>query len=139
MAAALAAAPATERFNSPLTYTGQRSGGRYTTPVGYVRDGETLLAIGARDHTWWRNLRGGASVTVRVRGRDYRATAVAFEGAAAVAEGGLLTLLRQVPRYRAHWRVTLDASGNPVEPGALARIAAGNAVVRIRDLSSCLT
>ena len=118
-----------------LTYTGRRSGRRYATPVGYRRDGATLLAIGAGKHTWWRNLRGGASVTVRVGGHDYRGTATAFEGAAAVTEGGLLTLLRQVPYYRAHWRVALDASGKPTDPADLARIAADNAVVRIGDLA----
>ncbi len=120
-----------------LTYTGRRSGRRHATPVGYRRDGATLLAIGAREHRWWRNLRDGAPVTVRVRGRDYRGTASAFEGAAAITEGGLLTLLRQVPQYRAHWRVALDADGMPTNPADLARIAADNAVVRIRDLTAC--
>lgn len=117
-----------------LSYTGRRSGQPRTVPVGYVRDGDTLLAVGARGHVWWRNLCDGAPVTVRVRGRDYRGRAMAFVGGAAVGEGGLLTLLRRVPRYRAYWRVTLDASGNPTDPQALARIAAENALVRIGGL-----
>ncbi len=71
---------------------------------------------------------------VRVCGRDYRGRATAFLDGAAVDEGGLLTLLRRVPRYRAHWHVALDASGNPADPQALGRIAAENAIVRIDGL-----
>jgi deazaflavin-dependent oxidoreductase (nitroreductase family) len=117
-----------------LTYTGRRTGKQHALPVNYVRDGDTLLAVGARDHAWWRNLRGGVPVTLRLRGRDYQGAATAFEGDAAVAEGGLLTLLRRVPQYRAHWGVALDAHGNPVDQRALARVAAGNALVRIGAL-----
>jgi hypothetical protein len=34
-----------------------------------VREHELLLMIGLRDRRWWRNLRGGAPVTVRLGGR----------------------------------------------------------------------
>jgi deazaflavin-dependent oxidoreductase (nitroreductase family) len=117
-----------------LTYTGRRSGRAYSLPVNYVRDSDTLLAVGARDHSWWRNLRGGVPVTLRLQGRLHRGCATAFEGESAVAEGGLLTLLRRVPQYRAHWGAALDADGDPVDPRALARIAAGNVLVRIDSL-----
>lgn len=117
-----------------LTYVGRRSGRRRTVPVNYLRDGETLLAVGAHGHAWWRNFRDGAAVTVRVRGHDFRGRATAFEEGAAVDEGGLLTLLRRVPQYRRHWRVTLDPSGNPSDPQALARIAAENTIVRVGGL-----
>ena len=71
---------------------------------------------------------------MRLCGRDYRGVAEAFVGTAAVAEGGLLTLLRRVPRYRAHWRVALDADSNPTDPRALAHVAERTAVVRITAL-----
>ena len=45
------------------------------------------------DHFWWRNLRGGAPVKVRVRGREMEGVAEAFEGDA--AEGGLLTVVQR--------------------------------------------
>lgn len=117
-----------------LTYTGRHSGMAYSVPVNYVRDGETLLLVGGRDHAWWRSLRAGVSVTVRLQGRDYAGTATALEREAAVADGGLLTLLRRVPQYRSYWHAPLDAAGNPVEPQALARIAGGNTLVRIGSL-----
>jgi hypothetical protein len=117
-----------------LTYTGRKSGCEHSLPVNYASDGETLLLVGARDHAWWRNLRGGVPVSVRLLGRDYRGVATAFEGDAAVAEGGLLTLLRRVPQYRAYWGVALDTADNPVEPEAMSKIAAGNTLVRIGSL-----
>ena len=55
-----------------LTFTGLKSGRTYTTPVNYVRDGDELLAVGAREHSWWKNLSGSAPVTVRVRRRNLR-------------------------------------------------------------------
>ena len=66
-----------------LTFTGHKSGRTYTTPVNYVREGDELLVVGARGHSWWKNLRGDAVVSVRVRGREMRGEAEAFEGEAA--------------------------------------------------------
>lgn len=116
-----------------VTYAGRRSGKEYTTPVSYVRDGNDLLAVGSHEHSWWRNLRGGARITVRVRGLDIKGVGEAFEDQA--AEEGLIAVLRAVPAYRRYWAVELDAEGQPKDPGALRRVAAANALVRIRDLS----
>jgi deazaflavin-dependent oxidoreductase (nitroreductase family) len=117
-----------------LTYTGRHSGQERSLPVNYLWDGESLLLVGARAHAWWRNLRGGVPVRMRLQGRDYAGVATAFEGDAAMTDGGLLTLLRRVPRYRTYWQVALDAAGNPEEPQALSRIAAENTLVRIGAL-----
>jgi nitroimidazol reductase NimA-like FMN-containing flavoprotein (pyridoxamine 5'-phosphate oxidase superfamily) len=38
-----------------------------STPVNYLRDGDTLLVVSSCEHIWWKNLRGGAPVAVRVR------------------------------------------------------------------------
>jgi deazaflavin-dependent oxidoreductase (nitroreductase family) len=57
-----------------LTYRGRRSGRSITTPISYVQDGEDLLAVASRDHAWWKNLRGGAPVRVRLRGRQLEGT-----------------------------------------------------------------
>ena len=116
-----------------LTYRGRRSAREFTTPVSYVRDGGDLLAVGSRDHSWWKNLRGGAPVVVRVRGLKLEGIAEAFEGED--AEEGLLAVLRSVPAYRRYWGIKLDATGRPQDPAALARVARGNALVRVRNLS----
>jgi deazaflavin-dependent oxidoreductase (nitroreductase family) len=115
-----------------LTFSGHKSGRTYTTPVNYVREGDELLVVGSRGHSWWKNLRGAAVVSVRVRGREMRGEAEAFEGEA--AEEGLLTVLRAVPAYRRYWKVELGEDDRPQEPGALRRVARDNALVRIRKL-----
>lgn len=52
-----------------LTFTGRRTGRSYTTPVSYlVEQGGTLLVAGGAP--WWRNVRQGMPVRVRLRGRD---------------------------------------------------------------------
>lgn len=58
-----------------VTVTGRRSGHRYTTPVQYVRAGNDVFAVSRAGRTWWRNVRGGAAVTLRLHGRDRNATA----------------------------------------------------------------
>jgi deazaflavin-dependent oxidoreductase (nitroreductase family) len=51
-----------------LTFTGRKSGKRYEIPVGYVQDRNTLLIT--TESPWWKNLRGGKSVLVRLRGQN---------------------------------------------------------------------
>jgi hypothetical protein len=63
-----------------ITYTGRRSGRRYTIPVGYQLAGTQLtITVGSPERkVWWRNLRGtGAPVELVVRGRPRRGRAVA--------------------------------------------------------------
>jgi hypothetical protein len=55
-----------------ITVTGRRSCREYTFPVGYRRAGERVtISVGwpARK-LWWRNLRGGASVRLRLGGEE---------------------------------------------------------------------
>lgn len=119
-----------------ITYTGRRSGKTYATPVNYVRDGETLLAVSPREHSWWKNLRGGAPVAMRVRGKNLRGFGRAFEGEAAIKESGLLTVLQKVSAYRRYWKVELTPKGQPRDPGDLSRVARENVLVRIGDLAA---
>ena len=70
-----------------LTLTGKRSGRAVTLPVGYIPDGETLLVISqhADQKRWWRNLRGGAPVTLHLRGKRVAANAEAIDAPLEVA------------------------------------------------------
>ena len=56
-----------------VTVTGRKSGTHYTTPVNYLIDGETLLTVSLRSRTWWRNLRSGGPIEVRLKGRSVSA------------------------------------------------------------------
>jgi hypothetical protein len=55
-----------------LTFYGRKSGRRYTIPVGYVQTDNTLLVDA--ESTWWKNLRGGVRVGVRLRGEERTGT-----------------------------------------------------------------
>jgi deazaflavin-dependent oxidoreductase (nitroreductase family) len=62
--------PLLSRSLALITVTGRRSGRRYTFPVGYRQDGNrVLINVGwpERKH-WWRNLKDGGQVDMRIRG-----------------------------------------------------------------------
>ena len=40
----------------------------YTTPVGYVRDGDSVVVVTSPTYTGWKNVRDGADVEVRLDG-----------------------------------------------------------------------
>src|SRR5690349_3309666 len=58
-----------------ITLTGRKSGRQITTPVSYIPDGDGVLLFTAG--MWWKNLRDGAPVTLRLKGRDVPAFATA--------------------------------------------------------------
>ena len=99
-----------------ITYTGRKSGREYTTPVNYfpARDqaGEYLATTSTSERVWWRSLRGGAPVRLRLRGQELPAQAVAIEEQDAVAQG-MLEYLSESPGMAKYYQVALDENGQP--------------------------
>ena len=60
-----------------ITVTGCKTGRKYSTPVGFYREGETLWVISSRDRTWWRNIKNGATVSLLLKGKAVHAFAEA--------------------------------------------------------------
>ncbi|MBI5053342.1 MAG: nitroreductase family deazaflavin-dependent oxidoreductase [Chloroflexi bacterium] len=60
-----------------ISFTGRKSGKPYSTPINYAMEGDTITLISKRSRTWWKNLQGGAPVTVIVRGQERCGTAEA--------------------------------------------------------------
>lgn len=60
-----------------ITITGRKTGKKYTTPVGYYRENGTLWVLTSRDRTWWRNVRGGAHVSLLLKRQPVAAFAEA--------------------------------------------------------------
>ena len=56
-----------------LSWNGKKTGKRYSTPVGYVRQGNSLIVF--THASWWKNFTGGAPVTMRIEGKDVKGTA----------------------------------------------------------------
>ena len=62
-----------------ITVTGRKTGKRYRLPVGYRFDEDhTIKLFSRKDRVWWRNLQNGQEVTLSIRRRTVRATAIAF-------------------------------------------------------------
>lgn len=115
-----------------LSYTGRKSGKRYRLPVNYVQAGDRLLVISHRSRTWWRNLRNGASVGLRLKGYDYNALAEALEEPAAVVEA-LGEYFQYAPHTARYFNVCLDSAGRPFLEDLLSA-AQERVAVRIRLL-----
>lgn len=49
-----------------LRYRGRKSGQTFTTPVGYVREGDRVVMVTSPTYKWWPNLVGGADVELRL-------------------------------------------------------------------------
>lgn len=113
-----------------ITVTGRKSGKAYTTPVNYARQGDVLRITSRRDRAWWRNLRGGGPVTLRLQGQDVKGWGTVAEDDQSVAIG-LLTYLQQAPQHARYFGVELDPNGQPrVED--VARAARTRVVVQVK-------
>lgn len=113
-----------------ITFTGRKSGKVYTTPVEYAHDGADIIFFSLAERTWWKNLRGGAPVTVRVRGKDLQGTATAITGDLAVFEAAFNAYLRKYPGRARFFDVRSEADGT-LNAGDIAAAANRQAVVRV--------
>jgi len=111
-----------------ITVTGCKTGKKYTTPVGFYRDVNSLWILSSRDRTWWRNVEDGNAVEMRIHGRDVKGFAEAILDADEVA--------KQVIEYVRHIPMTAKSLGVRVENGEpnpedAARLAKERMFVRI--------
>jgi deazaflavin-dependent oxidoreductase (nitroreductase family) len=116
-----------------ITFTGRRSGRRYTTPVRYLQSGDVVRCFTASESKWWRNLKGGAEVALRIRGRDRRYHAVAIDDDPARVRAGLEEYLRQFPQDAAYHDIRLIGRRTP-DPTDLDRAARAAVIVEARPL-----
>jgi hypothetical protein len=72
-----------------LTYAGRKSGHPHQLPISYGREGNSLWLITHRRKTWWRNVVGGAPVSLLVQKQR-------LSGVATVTEVERATLLRYI-------------------------------------------
>lgn len=90
-----------------ISYRGRRTGRRFTIPVMYAeRDGALTIFVGHPERNkWWRNLRQGADVEVRLCGDRLLGKATVVDDANAVS-----TYLERYPRAQR----TLKAGETPI-------------------------
>lgn len=94
-----------------ITFTGRKSGKTYTTPVSYSQeDGQVTIFTHA---TWWKNLRAGMPVTLRIQGREFQGLAEPVAEDKGAVAAGLAAHLRKVPSDAKYYGVTFDDQGDP--------------------------
>jgi deazaflavin-dependent oxidoreductase (nitroreductase family) len=112
-----------------LSFTGRKTGRSYTTPVSYVRDGNSLLVPGGG--VWWKNLQGGPPARVRLRGIWKGVTPVVISEQIHVAEL-MQRMLAVNPAIAVFTGVKPGPDGRP-DPVALEhQCQRGFVVVRLR-------
>ena len=62
-----------------ITVTGHKSRQTYTVPVAYQQHHREVRIVSERADRWWRNLRGGAPVTLHLQGREVEGQASVIE------------------------------------------------------------
>jgi deazaflavin-dependent oxidoreductase (nitroreductase family) len=60
-----------------ITVTGRKTGRQYSTPIGFLRDGETIVAL-SRGSNWYKNAvaTGQATIEIKQHKMDVRVAAV---------------------------------------------------------------
>lgn len=84
-----------------ITFQGRKSGKSYTIPVEYHRAGQSITVYSWKKRSWWKNLQGGAPVTVRVRGKDLIGAADVVPASEAEIVAGLRAMYPTFPYDRA--------------------------------------
>jgi len=116
-----------------ITVTGRKTGKKYTTPVGYYREGDYLWVITSHERTWWRNLRGGAAVTLFLKRKPVSAYAELVLGEEAVA-ARMFEYLQHVPM--AAKRMDVRMEGCMPNADDITRTAKERLFVKIRLISA---
>jgi deazaflavin-dependent oxidoreductase (nitroreductase family) len=111
-----------------LTFRGRKSGKVYTTPVSYFHEGESIVCF--TDSSWWKNLRGGAPVRMRLAGRDVAGIAYPTDADREAIAQGLARMLQKIPGDARYYQVTIGPQGQ-FSASDLMRAAHANVMIRI--------
>ena len=111
-----------------ITFVGKRTGRSYTTPVRYVRDGATVRCFSSRSTRWWRNLVGGAEVTLTIGGAQERYRSNVIVDDPQRIEELLRAYLAQYPQDAAYHEIKLNKD-RTLNADDLARAVAAAVVV----------
>jgi hypothetical protein len=95
-----------------ITFQGKKSRRWFTTPVRYIKDDKTVRAFSSADTFWWRNLLGGADVTLRLKGKDAGYHAVAVRDNSELIRRWMEVYLERYPEDRVYHDIGLNKDGS---------------------------
>ena len=91
-----------------ITFTGRKSGKVYTTPVRYVTEQGVVRCFTNPENLWYRNLRGGAKVTLRIAGQNRDYLAMPIENDPARTRAALLHYFGLFPQDTVYHHIRLN-------------------------------
>lgn len=116
-----------------ITFTGRKTGRKFTTPVGYYEAGGYLWVITSRDRTWWKNLRGGAEVDLLLKRKLVKAFAEPDLDEKAV-EARMYEYLHHVPQSAKPMKIRME--GGKPNPQDIASTARDRLFIRLKLTSA---
>ena len=100
------------KYLTLITFTGRKSGKTYSTPVSYYQQNNQVTIF--THANWWKNLQNGASVSLRLRGRELQGLAKAVADDKGAIAAKLTAHLKKSPFDAQFYNVTMDECGNPL-------------------------
>ena len=116
-----------------ITFTGRKSHRTITTPVSYYEEADTVNLFTRGN--WWKNLRSGVHVTLRVRGRNLQGTAETYVQTDEVI-AGVSTYIRKKGVKNA-WKIRLALDRHHL-PSRDELVAAVQGLVMVRVTETCV-
>jgi deazaflavin-dependent oxidoreductase (nitroreductase family) len=111
-----------------VTFRGRKSGKLFNTPVGYMREGQSVIFF--TDHSWWKNLVNGAPVTLHIQGKKLEGTSqVVFDDKEQIARE-LQSYIEQRPAAARAYSISLDSNGK-ADPETVHQAAQRFVLVRV--------
>ncbi len=114
-----------------ITFSGRKSGRKYTTPVNYVLDNNVIFITSLRARTWWRNLRTEPKISVHMQGKDLETYGEVIEDNEKVKEQ-MMRYLQKIPQYARYFKVNLDLNDHP-NPEDIAQAAKERVMILLRS------
>jgi deazaflavin-dependent oxidoreductase (nitroreductase family) len=117
-----------------ITYRGRKSGKEYTLPVQYVQDGNHIYMVPGfpEKKTWWRNLKGGMSVRLTLKGKTLSGNGTLLEHETDLEKitKGFSLYLQQFPSVAKMHNVRIEAD-NTFNAEDLRRAAKNVVMIRV--------
>ena len=97
-----------------ITFTGRKSKRQFTTPVRYLPVDDAIQCFTSPDTQWWKNMRDGAQVTLRIKNEEKSCRAIVIENDPDQIKEKLIHYLAVFPQDAAYHdiRVNKDKSLN---------------------------
>ena len=105
-----------------ITTTGRKSGRSYTTPIGYLRDGSSIIALNpGGGSNWYKNVLKNKQARLEIKGKTYLAQAAPIDDPEDRKRVFELYRQERTKRFKLLFGVEADASLEELEQALASR------------------